>query len=288
MRYGISVLPDQSWHEAQPKWKRVEEMGFDHGWMFDHLVWGGLPQSRWFSSIPSMTALAMVTSSLKLGSFVVSPNFRHPVSFSREVETLLDIAGDRLLLGLGAGGTPDDVVQGELPMSPREKVERFQEFTLLLDRLLTEDHVTADGEHYQVRDMRLVGGAVRDRVPFVLAGNGPRSIRFAAEHGDAWMTTGKKSETVDEWFAAVGHSCEVLEESLTAAGRDTAGFDRYLNLDASPRFALASIGAFDEMVGRAAKLGFTDVITHWPRDNDPFRGSVSVLEALAARGFTAP
>lgn len=288
MRYGISILPDQSWHEARPKWERAEEMGFDHGWMFDHLVWGGLPHARWFSSVPSMTALAMVTSTLKLGSFVFSPNFRHPVSFSREIETLLDIAGDRLLLGLGAGGTPDDGVQGNPPMSPRQKVDRFQEFTLLLDRLLAEDHVTSDGEYYQARDMRLVGGSVRERVPFILAGNGPRSVRFAVKHGDAWMTTGVKSETVDEWFAGVGRSCEILEESLAASGRDVASFDRYLNLDASPQFSLTSLGAFDEMVGRAAALGFTDVIIHWPRDGDPFRGSVSVLEALAERGFTAP
>lgn len=286
MRYGISILPDQSWHEARPKWERVEEMGFDHGWVFDHLVWGGLPDARWFSSIPTMTALALVTSELKLGSFVVSPNFRHPVSFSREVETLLDIAGDRLLLGLGAGGTPDDGLQGEPAMSPKQKVDRFQEFTLLLDRLLDEDHVSADGQYYQARNMRLVGGSVRERVPFILAGNGPRSVRFAVEHGDAWMTTGVKSETLDEWFAGVARSCEVLEEALVRANRDASTFDRYLNVDASPQFSLASLDSFDELVGRAGELGFTDVIIHWPRDGDPFRGSVKMLDALAERGFT--
>ncbi|PVY30757.1 LLM class flavin-dependent oxidoreductase [Williamsia muralis] len=288
MRYGISILPDQSWHDARPKWERAEEIGFDHAWVFDHLVWGGLPDARWFSSVPTMTALAMVTSTIKIGSFVVSPNFRHPVSFSREVETLLDIAGDRVLLGLGAGGTPDDGLQGAPAMTPRQKVDRFQEFTLLLDRLLTDDHVSADGEYYQARDMRLVGGSVRHRVPFILAGNGPRSIRFAVRHGDAWMTTGQKAETLDEWFDGVKRGCDHLDEALAEEGRSPDGFDRYLNLDASPQFSLTSLATFDDMVGRAGELGFTDVIIHWPRDGDPFRGSERVLDALAERGFPPP
>ncbi|HEY9311320.1 LLM class flavin-dependent oxidoreductase [Williamsia sp.] len=287
MRHGISILLDQPWREARPKWERVHEMGFDHGWFFDHLVWGGLPDSQWFSCIPTMTAAAAITP-IKLGTFVATPNFRHPVSFSREIETLLDIAGDRILLGLGAGGTPDDGIEGKAPLTPRQKVDRFQEFTLLLSRLLGEDHVTADGDYYQARDMRLVGGPVRDNVPFILAGNGPRSVRFAAKHGDAWMTTGVKAASLDEWFTGIAANCALLDEALLANDRDPAGFDRYLNLDASPQFSLESLGVFDEMVGRASELGFTDVITHWPREGDPFRGSVSVLESLAERGFAAP
>lgn len=262
-------------------------MGFDHGWFFDHLVWGGLPDSQWFSCIPTMTAAAAVTP-IKLGTFVATPNFRHPVSFSREIETLLDIAGDRILLGLGAGGTPDDGLEGEAPLTAKQKVDRFQEFTLLLERLFSEDHVTADGEYYQARNMRLVGGSVRDEIPLILAGNGPRSIRFAAQHGDAWMTTGAKVETLDEWFTGIAASCGLLEETLIESDRDPGSFDRYLNLDASPQFSLESVGVFDDMVGQAAELGFTDVITHWPRETDPFRGSVSVLESLTERGFSNP
>lgn len=85
-------------------------MGFDHAWTYDHLVWGGLPDSQWFSCVPTLTAAAGVTERIALGAFVVSPNFRHPVSFSREVQTLVDISDGRFLLGLGVGGTPDDTL----------------------------------------------------------------------------------------------------------------------------------------------------------------------------------
>ena len=47
-------------------------------------------------------------------------------------------------------------------------------------------------------------------------------------------------------------------------------------------FALESVGLYAEMSGRAAELGFTDVITHWPRPDGPYAGDVRVLEAVGA------
>ncbi|NED66902.1 LLM class flavin-dependent oxidoreductase, partial [Streptomyces sp. SID10244] len=77
MRFGICILPEAPWRNTRPRWQRAEEMGFDHAWTYDHLVWGGLPDSQWFSCIPTLTAAAAVTSRIGLGAFVMSPNFRH-------------------------------------------------------------------------------------------------------------------------------------------------------------------------------------------------------------------
>ena len=51
---------------------------------------------------------------------------------------------------------------------------------------------------------------------------------------------------------------------------------------ASPRYALESVELYAEMSGRAAELGFTDVVTHWPRPDGPYAGSEATLEAAAA------
>ncbi|WP_341258402.1 LLM class flavin-dependent oxidoreductase [Gordonia malaquae] len=285
MRYGICILPDMPWRDARPLWQRAEEMGFHHAWTYDHLVWGGLPDAQWFSCTPTLAAAASVTERIKLGTYVISPNFRHPVSTSREVQTLVDISDGRLLLGLGAGGTPDDGLLGQPPLAPKQKVDRFQEFTLLLDRTLRDDHVDADGDYYSARDMRLVGGDVRARVPLILAGNGPRSVRFAARTGDAWLTTGPSTDALDDWFAAVASNHALASDTAAAAGR---AIDTYLNLASAPASALESVGRFDDLVGRAADIGFTDVIVHWPRDDEPYRGDIAVLDALAERGFAGP
>ena len=284
MRFGLVILPELPWAELRPRWEAAEQMGFDHAWTYDHLVWGGLPESPWYGTMPTLGAAALVTERIGLGTFVSSPNFRHPVVLHRDVQSLDDLSGGRFLLGVGTGGDLDAGILGGPPLSTRERVDRFQEFVELLVRLRTEDHVDAEGRWFAARDARTLP-PLRD-VPLVVAANGPRSLRFAARTGDAWVTTGPKVGTVEEWWAGLDIARHTLEEALVGAGRDPASFDRYLSLDASSQFALESVGVFEEMVGRAEALGFTDVVTHWPRPDGPYAGSVSVLEDVAATVVT--
>ena len=193
--------------------------------------------------------------------------------------TLDDASAGRFLLGIGAGGDLDSRILGEeRPL--RERVDRFHEFAELLDRLLRDDHVEHDGDFYATRDARTLPEPVRDRVPLVVAGNGPRSVGLAARLGDAWATYGGRGDTVDEWFDHVAGLAARFDDACAANDRD--GLDRYLLLDASPRYALESVGLYAEMTGRAADLGFTDVVTHWPRPDSPYAGDEAVLEAAAA------
>jgi alkanesulfonate monooxygenase SsuD/methylene tetrahydromethanopterin reductase-like flavin-dependent oxidoreductase (luciferase family) len=283
MRFGLTILAEHGWRQAAPMWRRAEELGFDHAWTYDHLVWGGLPDSPWYGTTPTLTAAAMVTSTIRLGTFVTSPNYRHPVTFMRDLLALDDISGGRLICGIGVGGDIDAAILGGQVLTPGQRVDRLQEFTELLDRLLTTDHVTYDGTYFSAVNARTLPGPVQQpRIPFVMAANGPRSLRIAAKFGAGWVTTGPKVETMDEWWAALAVLGARLDQSLGEAGRDPSTFDRYLNLDSSPRFALSSVVTFEEMVGRAGELGFTDVITHWPRPDDPYAGDEAVLLAVAS------
>jgi alkanesulfonate monooxygenase SsuD/methylene tetrahydromethanopterin reductase-like flavin-dependent oxidoreductase (luciferase family) len=284
MRFGLTILPEHRWSEAAPMWRRAEELGFDHAWTYDHLVWGGLPDSPWYGTTPTLTAAAMVTSTIRLGTFVTSPNYRHPVTFMRDLLALDDISGGRLICGIGAGGDIDSAILGGSPLTPRERVDRLYEFTELLDRLLTQDHVTHRGAYFSAVDARtLPGPAQRPRIPFIMAANGPRTLRLAVEYGAGWLTTGPKVETMDEWWSALAELGGRLDTALAAAGRDSATLERHLNLDSSPQFALSSVGVFEEMVSRAGELGFTDVITHWPRPDGPYAGDLTVLQTVATQ-----
>ncbi|MEP7035465.1 MAG: LLM class flavin-dependent oxidoreductase [Actinomycetota bacterium] len=283
MRFGLTILPEHRWVHAAPMWRRAEELGFDHAWTYDHLVWAGLPDSPWFGTTPTLTAAAMVTSTIRLGTLVASPNYRHPVTLMRDLLALDDISDGRVMCGIGVGGDIDNAILGGLALTPGQRVDRLREFTELLDALLTTDHVTYDGAYFSALDARTLPGPVqRPRIPFVMAANGPRSLRVAAQFGSGWVTTGPKVETMDQWWTALAALGARLDQALGEAGRDPLAFDRYLNLDSSPQFALSSVGTFEDMVGRAAELGFTDVITHWPRPDDPYAGDVGVLEAVAS------
>src|SRR3982751_2725605 len=162
MRIGIVILPDQRWSVAADRWRRAEEYGFDHAWTYDHLGWRDLVDGPWFDAVPTLTAAAMVTSRIRLGTYVASPNFRHPVHFAREVTALDDISGGRLLLGLGAGGTGfDSAVLGEPELTPRARVDRFAEFLELFDTVLRSPSTTWSGSYFAAVDARRTPGPVQ-------------------------------------------------------------------------------------------------------------------------------
>ncbi|MBK6443419.1 MAG: LLM class flavin-dependent oxidoreductase [Actinomycetales bacterium] len=280
MRHGLTILPEHSWREAAPMWRAAEDLGFDHAWTYDHLVWSGLPDRPWFAAVPTLAAAATVTDRIGLGTFVSSPNYRHPYTYARDVLTLHDLTGGRFICGIGTGGTLDAGILGD-SLTVRERVDRFAEFVAVLDRLLREDHVDHRGPWFTTVDARTLPGPIRSAVPLVIAANGPRGVRLAAAYGDGWVTTGSGGDDLDSWFRGVGELSARLGDALAGTGRG-AGFARYLSLDASPRFALESAGLYAEMSGRAGELGFTDVITHWPRPDGPYAGDVRVLEAVAA------
>jgi alkanesulfonate monooxygenase SsuD/methylene tetrahydromethanopterin reductase-like flavin-dependent oxidoreductase (luciferase family) len=287
VRFGVVILADQRWEQAARRWRLAEDYGFAHAWTYDHLGWRDLVDGPWFDAVPTLTAATSVTSRIELGTLVASPNFRHPVSFARQLTALDDISGGRFVLGLGAGAGPpgfDAAVLGNPPLSTRELVDRFAEFTELLDLLLRTDRVTWRGQYYAAVDARNLPGCVQQpRLPFVVAANGKRSIGLAARFGDGWVTTGLRADSLAGWWQSVADAAARLDDALGAAGRPAEDVRRFLSLDASGTFALTSAEYFADAVGRAAELGFTDVITHWPRPSGWYAGDESVLEAVAAR-----
>ena len=199
-----------------------------------------------------------------------------------EAQALEDVSDGRFLLGLGTGGDLDSRLLAQPELTVRERVDRFQEDVDLLLRLRAEDHVDADGRWFSVRDARTLPPLAR--TPLLVAGNGPRSVRYAARVGDGWVTTGPPADTVEEWVAGLAAASRVLDEALE--GRE---LPRYVLLDSAGtlfggdgRTSLSSVEFFTDLVGRVGELGFTDAITHWPRPEPPYAASERVLEQVAA------
>lgn len=286
IKVGVALLPEVD--PAQDRrWSQVEEYGYAHAWSLDHLAWRAFADSAWHATLPVLTAAALTTSRLSLGTFVGSPNFRHPVPFGKELMTLDVMSGGRLLVGVGAGGAGfDAAVLGQPALSGRDRADRFEEFVTLLDLLLRQPSTTWSGDWFSAVEARMLPGPVqRPRPPLLVAGNGPRGIRLALATGDGWVTNGTAEppgagEGGEEWWYGVAEAVrrfeEVAERPSTGSGR---GFRRVLDM----AFGMGSPRSVEQMrdhLGRAEALGFTDVVIAWPRASEPLRGSESVLAEL--------
>jgi alkanesulfonate monooxygenase SsuD/methylene tetrahydromethanopterin reductase-like flavin-dependent oxidoreductase (luciferase family) len=283
MRVGIVIVPDEPWSVMSDRWRQVEQWGFDHAWTYDHLGWRDLVDGPWFDAVPTLTAAATVTTRIPLGTLVASPNFRHPVHFARELTTRYDISAGRVLLGIGAGGIGfDAAVLGTDQLSPRARADRYAEFVELLDLLLCSDRVDWQGRYFRAVDARSTPGCRQQpRIPFVLAANGPRSLALVARFGAGWVTTGTDFDDLESWWASVARLADRCSAAMDAAGRDPDDLRRYLLLDSAPVFSLTSAAFFADAAERAARLGFTDVITHWPRRSSWYAGDERVLAEVA-------
>ncbi len=283
VRVGVVVLPQHRWPEARSRWKSLEDRGFAHGWTYDHLSWRDLRNEPWFGTLPTLVAAATATSTLRLGTWVMSPNYRHPVTTAKDLMTLDDVSGGRLIAAIGAGGTGwDATVLGQPMLTPRQRVARLDEFVTLTDLLLTQPDTTWDGDYFHAREAKMIPAGSRQRIELVVAANGPRTIAIAAR-ADGWATTGPESQdvTLDRWWSRVGDLVRIVQDTAASTGRDPATIKRYLNLDSAPVLAIESLGAFTDAAGRAAELGFTDVVIHWPRTSGVYAANEGVLDEIA-------
>ena len=273
MRVGVVILPDLRWPVAVRRWREAESCGFSTAWTYDHLSWRSLRDGPWLGTVPLLAAVAASTTTLRFGTLVTSPNFRHPALLAKDVMTLDEVSAGRLDLGVGSGGSGHDVhVLGLEPLTAAQRAARFGEFVAALDLLLREPASSFTGEYFTAVDSRTLPGCTQQpRVPFTIAAVGPRALRVAARHGAGWVTVGAAlpAPTAGQWFASVTRQMGDLAAACELEGREMGSLRRTAVVNLEAAWAQESVGAWDDFCGRVEAIGFTDVVVHWPRPEDP-------------------
>lgn len=287
MRLGVVVLPDVGWRDASVAWRCAEEIGFDHAWTFDHLRWRTPRSGHWYAAVPTLAAAAAITSRIRLGTLVASPNLRHPVTLAQDVMTLDAIAGGRFTCGIGAGAVGlDDEALGAPRLPPGDRSVRFAEFVELTHLLLTQRVTTYEGAHYRARAAHLHPGCVqRPRVPFAIAAAGPAGMRLAARWGQSWVTVGRPGHFAPlppgEAVRTVADQVARLRDTCEAEGRDPASLGRIVVAGVQFGDVLASPERFGDAAGALEAAGATDMVVLWPRGGHSAAAGSQVLDAVA-------
>ncbi len=211
------------WPELRALAKLAEAVGFDTLWCDDHFFYDTFPDDApphgavrgMWDAFTLLSALAEATSKVSLGSFVACVSYRNPAHLAKIADTLDDISGGRLILGLGAGWNQIEYDAYGYPFD--HLASRFEESLKIIVPLLRDGHVDFQGKYYQARNCELRPRGPRPNGPPIWIGAAkPRMLRLVARYADASNTTWHiRPDTMRERFQDVDAACREV-------GRDPA------------------------------------------------------------------
>jgi F420-dependent oxidoreductase-like protein len=205
-------------------------MGFDTLWNFDHLLpWCGDPGDPCFETWTTLTAMAMLTKRIRIGTLVNGVIYRDPATLVK-MATMVDIiSGGRLEFSLGAAWAENEFTAYGLPFPPiGERMGRLDEALDIVKALWSQPRTTYAGRYYQIQDAPCEPKPVqRPHPPIMVGGTGQRTLRLAAKHADIWNGNGRPEECA-ALIARLHGECAVL-------GRDPAEIE----LSIHPNLAIA-------------------------------------------------
>ena len=180
MRFGVVVgAPDRaSYVEAV---RRAESLGYDLVLCSDHLELAGRHFSH-FAPIPALTAAALCTERIRIGTSVLNHDLRHPAVLAREAASLDVLSGGRLELGIGAGWNESEYRMAGIPFDPvGTRVRRLAEYVQVVKGVMAPPAFSFEGEFFHVREMPGEPAPVqRPHPPIMIGATQPRMLALAA------------------------------------------------------------------------------------------------------------
>ncbi len=223
MRFGIQTGPQHvAWPELVDVWQLADAVGFDTAWTFDHFFpIMSDPTGPQFEGWITLTALAMKTERVRVGTLVTGITYRHPAVLAKMGASLDVITGGRLEMGLGAAWFELEHQAYGIEFQPTaERIRRLDETCEIIKRLWTQPVTDFEGRYYRLQQAYCEPKPVqKPRPPIMIGGGGEQlTLRVVAKHADEWNLFGSP----DEFRRKIA----ILEEHCRAVGRDPATIEK--------------------------------------------------------------
>jgi len=184
LRFGVvseSVLQGRAWLDHA---RRIEDAGIDVLLIRDHFSAGAFGQQ--LAPFTALASAAAVTTRLRVGTIVLSNDFRHPAIVAHEAASLHLVSEGRFELGLGAGWYQPEYEAAGIGFDPAgQRIGRLEESLGIIRALLAGTEVHHAGTWYRVEGLDLdVLPAPRSSPRLLVGAGGPRMLRLAARHAD--------------------------------------------------------------------------------------------------------
>lgn len=215
-----------TWQQILALARLAEDGGADSLWVADHFLYRPDDGSEvgYHEAWTLLAALAAGTTRIELGSLVLATSFRPAGLVAKMAATLNEVAGGRLILGLGCGWHEPEYRAFGYPFDHR--VGRFEAALDAIVSLLRGDRLTVDGEWLSLDDAVLLPPQRLDPPPVLVAAKGERMLRLTARHAALWQTAwfGLPNERWTERLAAFRRACDAERRDPATIGM-TVGVD---------------------------------------------------------------
>ena len=166
---------------------KVEELGYDSLWVWDHVLLGVEPNFPIIESLTVLTAVAARTSRIKLGTGILVLPLRNPVLLAKQLGSMDQLSNGRLLMGMASGWYKREFDAMGIPFERRGKI--MDANLEILRALWTEPSVSGEwGPHKVSKAVMYPKPVQQPQIPVLIGGYVDRVLKRAATVGDGWLT----------------------------------------------------------------------------------------------------
>jgi len=191
----------------------AENAGFDSFWVMDHfhqIKFVGGSDEPMLESWTTISALAGITTKIKLGTLVTGIIYRHPAILAKIGATLDVLSKGRLFMGIGAAWNQEESFAYGVPFpSTKERLLRLEEVIQIIRKMWTKSKGTFNGKYYQIKDAYCNPKPLqKPHPPIMVGGGGERdTLRIVAKYADACNLFGSL-ETIKRKLGVLNEHCK--------------------------------------------------------------------------------
>ena len=215
VHFGVTIPQiKRTWEEAKTASREFEAMGYDSLWVCDHLYGPQSPSIPILEAWSLISAVAAITEKVEIGTLVTPAGMRNAAQLGKVIATIDNIAGGRIIPGLGAGWMPREFTDFGVPfLSTGQRLGQLRETVELLKQMWSEPSVTYEGKFVQARNVVCEPKPVRTP-PILIGGAGEKvTLKLAAQHAAIWNNMAVHQ-------ARLPQKVEVLKQHCATVGRD--------------------------------------------------------------------
>ena len=258
--FGYCVEAPLEWPALLDLAQQIDQhSNFDQLWVTDGFLPNGPPDAPRLDGWTALTALAALTSRVRLGVLVTGNPYRHPALLAKIATTVDHISGGRLEFGIGSGWPGENTRFGIRFGSRRERLERLDEALQVIKLLWTQPRADFRGRYFQLDEPPYQPANVQQpHPPIVIGGSSDPILRIVAKHGNACNVSGDPVQARRQ-FARIEELCREYDRDPSAIRRTT---ELPVLLSDDPTFvrramewSIATYGGTEESVRKTSIFG---------------------------------